>query len=115
MSLLHDGRVLVVGGQSEDETLASAELYDPTTRTWTMTEPMYSERHSHFAVVLLNGTVLVVGGDVGDTDCQIGAELYDPESGNWSVVDSLDTTGCFESASLLLNGQVLITGGVGDP
>ena len=47
-TLLSDGRVLVVGG-SGDGCLASAELYDPTTGSWTATGSLGSPRGGYTA------------------------------------------------------------------
>ena len=42
--LLRNGQVLVAGG-SESATLASAELYDPATGTWTATGSLATARY----------------------------------------------------------------------
>src|SRR6476661_3979959 len=48
-TLLSNGKVLVVGGMGSDShRLASAELYDPTTGTWTSTGSL-SGAHSDVA------------------------------------------------------------------
>src|SRR5262245_7501192 len=57
-TILPNGKVLVAGGNPN----ATAELYDPTTGTWTPTLPMASPRRDHTATLLPNGKVLIVGG-----------------------------------------------------
>jgi hypothetical protein len=54
-----DVRVLVVGGLDSGGT---AELYDPTYRTWTPTGNLKTPRYAHTASLLPNGMVLVAGG-----------------------------------------------------
>ena len=82
-TLLSDGTVLVTGGQDIRNNaalgnLATAELYDPASGTWTATAEMIEARYGHFATLLLDGRVLVSGG--GETSAT--AELYDPGSGS---------------------------------
>jgi hypothetical protein len=86
-TLLPDGTVLLAGGccGAGSSFLASAELYDSTSGTWTSTVSMNEARFDHTATLLPNGTVLVVGGlaDEGDPSTVLAtAELYDPGSGN---------------------------------
>ena len=67
-TLLPGGLVLVTGGLNEGgyrnggRTYASAELYDPSTGTWSSTASMDSARYGHTATLLKNGWVLVAGG-----------------------------------------------------
>ena len=73
-TLLSDGKVLVTGGFSANDVLASAEIYDPKTELWAPTESMHVPRVAHTASLLPDGKVLVTGGD------GFGApsELFDP-------------------------------------
>jgi hypothetical protein len=50
-TLLLNGQVLVAGGYHLG-TLYSAELYDPTSETWTAANPMNTNRWSHTATLL---------------------------------------------------------------
>ena len=61
-TLLANGKVLVAGGLNYSGTLASAELYDPATGTWTATGSMTNPRLYYTATLLANGKVLVAGG-----------------------------------------------------
>jgi hypothetical protein len=71
-TLLPNGKVLAAGGFG----LASAELYDPASGTWTVTGKLINRRFSHTATLLPNGKVLVAFGY-----SEPSAELYDVRLG----------------------------------
>ncbi|HET6177355.1 MAG TPA: kelch repeat-containing protein [Candidatus Sulfotelmatobacter sp.] len=79
--LLANGNVLVSGGNKLTLTtqtpLASAELYNPTTGTWTATGSMSHARSGHTSTVLTNGHILNAGGSDAVNELS-GAELYTP-------------------------------------
>ena len=90
-TLLPNGKVLVAGGyRLQRLDLASAELYDPASGTWTATGSLATARAGHTATLLPNGKVLVAGG-YGNSGYLASAELYDPASGTWTATGSLAT------------------------
>jgi hypothetical protein len=115
-ALLHDGRVLVVGGEPVDYGLPdrAAQMYDPGTDTWTRMPDMHSARIGHTATVLGSGRVLVVGGLSGHLKPLLTAELFDPKTEEWSMAAPLPRTRFSASASLLPDGRVLVVGGIVD-
>jgi hypothetical protein len=95
-TLLPDGKVLAAGGTGggfPDLARTSAELYDPSAASWAPTASMAEGRYRHIAILLLDGTVLVVGGSgtsvlVDPATFEYvppdlaSVELYHPASGN---------------------------------
>src|SRR2546429_263376 len=79
--------------------------------TWTATGNLNTARNQHTATLLLNGKVLVTGGNVAGSP-SASAELFDPASGTWTATGSLNT-GRYDvyTATLLPNGKVLVAGG----
>jgi hypothetical protein len=120
LTLLGNGRVLVVGGSDMSDgvdNLASAEIYDPNTGQFTATGSMSAGRAEHTATLLTGvagDKVLVAGGYGGGTLPLASAELYDVASGTFSPTGSMTTPRQRHTATLLDNGLVLIAGGLDD-
>ena len=106
---LLNGRVLIVGGYGSGGALASTELYDPVTRTFSATGPLGQGRGSHRATLLANGTVLVTGGN--SNGVLSSAEKYDPGANTFAPAGNLNQARQWHEAVLLSNGQVLVAGG----
>jgi WD40 repeat protein len=117
-TLLPDGRILVVGGYaaakgSADVMLASAEVWDPATETFTATGSLALGRAGHGDAVLPDGRVLIIagwsGGPAGNrTDT---TEIWDPDTGTFSPGPPLgEERGGLATVSLD-GGGVLAVGG----
>ena len=106
--------MLVAGGRdSVSNALASAELYDPASGTWTITGSLNDARFSHTATLLSDGKVLVAGGfHMFLGNALPSAELYNPANGTWTTTGSLNIARAVHTATLLPNGMALVAGGV---
>ena len=127
MTLLADGRVLAAGGLIEETADAcasnadpnapcggsfnNADLYDPSSGTFTETGAMVDARSGHTATLLPSGNVLVAGGQDGSGSSLYTAELFDPATGAFAFTGSMETQRDGHTATLLNDRRVLVTGG----
>jgi hypothetical protein len=119
-TLLPNGKVLLAGGNRDplisDGFLASAELYDPATETFTPVGDMSTPRFEHTATLLQDGMVLVAGGQTGAPTGSFGlytagADLYDPAVGVFTPVGNMGVPRYGHTAVQLGDGKVLVVGG----
>ena len=113
-TLLPTGEVLVAGGvdslYNSPDTSATAELYNPSTRTWQTTGSLNTSRANEVAL-LENGQVLVAGGynTSSSTSTYLASvELYEPSAGKWSFTASMRVPTIPTTPVLLPNSDVLI-------
>jgi hypothetical protein len=114
ITMLHDGRVLLTGGDKNAgfrSQLATAEIYDPSSGAFTATGSMSTPREGHTATMLRDGRVLVAGGSPNGIQTTDSAEIYDPGSGTFSLTGRLHQPRVAHVAALLGTGEVLIAGG----
>jgi hypothetical protein len=114
-TLLPSGKVLVAGGYTgglNSTALATTELFDPLTHTWSAAAPMGAPHAAHTATLLKNGKVLVVAGRSTGGDSTT-AELYDPARNSWSTAGNITVARTGHTALLLRSGKVLVWGGFG--
>jgi N-acetylneuraminic acid mutarotase len=110
-------QVLIAGGYgltSDDGfvPLESAELYDPTTASFSPANTsMVEARAGHTATTLADGRILLAGGYGRDYVASNTAEIYDPATGKFTATGNLNDGRYGHTATLLRNGTVLIAGG----
>jgi len=110
-ALLPSGKVLVAGGSNDDVApwQTSAELYDPDTATFSPTGSLSAGRYAPNTTRLLNGAVLVSGGNSFGAYTPV-LELYNPSSSTFMNAGSMIARAAHISP-LLRNGLVLLAGG----
>ncbi|MHB8384257.1 MAG: Kelch repeat-containing protein [Candidatus Binataceae bacterium] len=120
-----DGKILIVGGSSSAATtpLASAELYDPASKSFTVTGAMKHARAWHTASLIgsgaLSGDILIAGGVGAKGTALASAEIYDPRTGDFTETAPMATARAYQTAAWLdpaivtggFAGQILVAGG----
>ena len=113
---LGGGRVLVAGGVTvgEDSGIgisASAEIWEPATRTFRrLAARMHTPRAHHTMTRLGNGRILVVGGYTTSPDPVLG-EIFDPATERFTPVHGALPLRARHAALPAPDGGVLVLGG----
>ena len=119
-TLLTDGRVLLAGGWYEASvgslaTTARAEVYNPSSGTFTEVGSMTVERVDHAAALLPDGRVLVTGGSRLDAGFLLDldtAEIFDPQTNTFTLVqDPMIHTHSTHAMEMTGSGRVVLVGG----
>jgi N-acetylneuraminic acid mutarotase len=109
-----DGKIYTIGGSSGPDylspSLATVEMYDPATDTWTQKADMPTAR-SNMATVVVDGNIFALGGWVIDQDGteSKAVEVYNPATDTWTPhTEMLDA---MEPRAGLLDGKIYATDG----
>ena len=110
---LNDGRYLISGGIGESLLLSSMEIYDPVRNEFVEAGEMLFWRFEHSSVTLLDGRVLILGGNFGGDDPTTISlvEAYDPRMGRTETFSSTVSARKWHATARLQDGRVLVTGG----
>ncbi|MFC1727590.1 kelch repeat-containing protein [Patescibacteria group bacterium] len=110
--LLNNGKVLAPGGYDGSTYFSSAEIYDPATGTWALTDNMLNRHNQDYTLNLLNnGKALLAGGNYVTTNPSSFSELYDPATNTWTLSGHMSTSRKQHASVLLGNGKVMVMGG----
>ncbi len=106
---LSDGTVLIAGGlhvvtAGIEEPLTRAEVFDPVTGRFRLTDSLPEGRSGHVAALLNNGKVLIAGGG------QQPLVLYDPDSGSFVGSAATSRIQRLRTATTLQDGRVMLLG-----
>jgi hypothetical protein len=116
MSLLADGRVLIVGGYSNGPQSLFAEIFDPRSERFTAVAGQQMPRAEHAAYTQADGRVLIVGGEqprAGQEDWEPTATVlrFDPATQAFDELPPLTAPRTMVQGALLPDGDVLLFGG----
>ena len=118
--LLSDGRVLVLSGQFRNDDGPVAQLYNPSTDTWSFTGTMRSIYGTPIAQLLQDGRVLLTTSGDNLLEGRAASYLYDPETNTWEtneqsggrqIVRPMNRARGNHALTILPDGRVLATGG----
>ncbi len=119
-----DGKIYAIGGSklkkvqmpggftSEGEELATVEMYDPITDTWTQKTDMPTPKKTMTCVV--DGKIYAVGGwlNTNEKPHLETVVVYDPATDRWTKVQSMNHARC-SAAIDVVNGEIYAIGGFG--
>jgi hypothetical protein len=109
-TLVSDGKVLIAGGEDEKGFVTEAEIFDPATQTFALSENLNAPRADHTATRLSDGRVLIAGGRNGIGPLS-STEIFDPTTGGFSIGPDLNYARSGQTASQLNDGRIVFVGG----
>lgn len=100
------------GFSSESEELATVEMYDPVTDTWTQKADMPTPKKTMTCVV--NGKIYAIGGwlTTNEEPHLETVEVYDPGTDTWAKAENMNCARCSAAISVV-NGEIYAIGGLG--
>jgi hypothetical protein len=102
--LLHDGRILVDGGDSPNDN--QSEVYDPTADKWTTYTASYGVITPPMVLLGSGSSYKVLVAWYNE------AMVFDPSLNSWSSTNNLNTNqGYYFTLTTLSNGNALAAGG----
>lgn len=115
-AMMADGRIFVAGGYGGSSTtigIKSAEIFDPSSLTWTAVPDMQYRRWYPNVTTLPDGRMLVVAGWQTSANTNAGiSEIYNPSTNSWTSLTNANNP--FETYPFLYvipDGRVIHIGG----
>ena len=116
-----NGKLFAVGGQHAQESSQDPQLevdsYDETTDTWTRVADLPVPRsHVNASTFVMNGQIIVLGGENGYNLPQSTVYAYDPLADKWSLLGMLPANRSTSVAGVLPDGRIIsATGNTPNP
>lgn len=118
VTVLGDGRVLIVGGQGTASSQSESWLLDLGSLRFSSGPSIQPARTNHSATLLSNGKVLIAGGTFINGRDRVDTEtafLFDPATDSFAATGSMVEAGCCHTTFLINRGpnagRVLFLGG----
>jgi hypothetical protein len=114
VATLPDGRVLVAGGWKNNTVRdqASAEVFNPSTGTFSPVGSLATAREEAATAPLPDGRILVAGGFSSTTDETLtSSEIFDPNTNTFSPGPTLPFETYGPGAAVISGHRILIAGG----
>jgi len=111
--VLADGRVIIVGGHVASHVgLPNANIFDPSTESWTVLPNMSYARWYPTATMNSDGTIIVTSGETDCDGCDVPVqEVYNPSTNSWSQLSGAPFTFPYYPATYVLpTGLILVAG-----
>ncbi len=109
LTLMKNGKVLILGSTTSE----TVEVFDPQTETYeTVPHPSATTRfHSHKAVLLPSGKVMVAGGRISTGQPLRETYLFNPDTKTWSNGPLMANARRFFSMLVMPDGRPVVIGG----
>jgi len=105
-----DGKIYIIGGNSDGSSLNTTYIYDPSTGVWSMGANMPTARTAASATIC-DGKIYVIGGRVVETDEYLAVnEVYDPATNTWETRASMPTARS-KAGAACVEGKIYVIGG----
>jgi N-acetylneuraminic acid mutarotase len=106
------GKLYVIGGQHAQESAQVAQsdvdCYDPATDTWTSVAALPGPRsHVNESTFVMNGKIIVLGGEIGYNLPQNTIYAYDPSLNSWSLIGLLPANRSTSLAGVIGDNQII--------
>jgi N-acetylneuraminic acid mutarotase len=118
-----NGLIYVIGGNDPDTCagnyrcaqLASVDIYNPSTNTWSIADAL-NERRDVAGAVVYDDKIYVVGGMYSESgDVQVSnrdsLEMYDPNTNTWTIVNRDIPYPGRSAATVLVDDVIYVIGG----
>ena len=110
-----DNKIYAIGGQQNQDAQeipqAAVEVYDPATHAWSAAASLpFGRSHIAGATLVMNGRIVVLGGETTFNTVVSDVVAYDPATNHWTAMTSLPATRNSGVASFI-NGELIYSTG----